>query len=221
MRSLWQGKSHPWNTASLLKFDTFYSFYARNIESVGQRAAKLPAIELLEWFDPVTSWTRAEWFEWGRGCPADFSLRPPTLKASNFKALRCTDPIFLAWKGLICFPKYTKIQESGSIFMVGFALSKSPHWHMTYLVTLSKCPWLYILHNVPHWRAWNTPASKVASPIQTIPGQIGLFTYLVDSTNFNIGYPAKSEAHSITLQRSVWCFFNLIQISLNALCRGR
>ena len=37
-------------------FDTLYnrlrSFIARNLGSVGQRALKLPAIKLLEWFDP-------------------------------------------------------------------------------------------------------------------------------------------------------------------------
>ena len=57
------------------------------MESVGQRAAKLPAIKLLEWFDPGTTRTRAEWFNRDRGRMADFFLRPPTLKASNFAAL--------------------------------------------------------------------------------------------------------------------------------------
>ena len=51
---------------------------------------------------------------------------------------RPTKPIFLSWKDLIPFPKYNKIQESGSIFRVGFALSKTPHLHRAYLVTVRK-----------------------------------------------------------------------------------
>ena len=39
------------------------SFNAENLESVGQRAAKLPAIKLWEWFDPGTTRTQAEWFD--------------------------------------------------------------------------------------------------------------------------------------------------------------
>ena len=69
---------------------------------------------------------------------ADFFLRLPTLKASNFEALWLTDPILLAWKDLIRFPKHTKIQESGSFFRVGFVLSMTPHLHRAYLVTVCK-----------------------------------------------------------------------------------
>ena len=74
-----------------LTFDTvlkgFRSFNAKNLGSVGQRAAKLPAIKLWEWFYPARTKIRADWFECGRGCVADFFLRPPTLTASNFEAL--------------------------------------------------------------------------------------------------------------------------------------
>ena len=72
-------------------FDTLYngfrSFNDRNMGSVGQRAAKLLAIKLLEWFDPGTTQIRADWFDQGQGRVADFFMRPPTLKASNFAAL--------------------------------------------------------------------------------------------------------------------------------------
>ena len=82
------------------------------MESVGQRAAKLPAIKLLEWFDPGTSRTRADWFEGGRGRMADFFLRPPTLKASNFAALQSTDPIFTDIKDLNRLKKHSKNEEA-------------------------------------------------------------------------------------------------------------
>ena len=79
------------------------------MKSVGQKAAKLLAVKIWEWFDPRRSRIQAEWFERGQGRAADFFVRPPTLIASNFDGLWPTDPIFLAEKELIPFPKYSKI----------------------------------------------------------------------------------------------------------------
>ena len=98
------------------------------MRSEGQRAAKLPAIKLWEWFNFAWVRTRADCFEWGRGQLADFFSRPPTLKSGNFEALWSTDP--------------------------KFALSKRPHFHRVYLVTICKwnsiavCIWYkdYIKH---------------------------------------------------------------------------
>ena len=42
-------------------FKRFRSFVAENLESVGQRAAKLPAIKLWEWFEGAGVRTRAHW----------------------------------------------------------------------------------------------------------------------------------------------------------------
>ena len=75
-----------WTFDTILK--EFRSFNAKNLGSLGQRAAKLPAIKVWEWFDPGTPWTWADWFECGRGCVAHFLLRPPiwqlvTLKPFN------------------------------------------------------------------------------------------------------------------------------------------
>ena len=55
---------------------------------------------------------------------ADFFLRTPTLTASNFKALRPTDPKLSALKDLNLFLKHVKFQGSGRILKVGFVLSK-------------------------------------------------------------------------------------------------
>ena len=55
---------------------------------------------------------------------ADFFLRTPTLKASNFVAHCHTDPIFSVSKALVPFEKVSKFKEAGSILRVGFTLSK-------------------------------------------------------------------------------------------------
>ena len=95
-----------WTFYSFLK--GFRSFNAKNLGSVGQRAAKWPTIKLWEWFDPGTTRIRADWFESGRGQMADFFLRPPYLTASNFDALWPTDPIFTLLKDLDSLKRYFK-----------------------------------------------------------------------------------------------------------------
>ena len=81
-------------------FKRFRSFVAENLESVGQRAAKLPAIKLWEWFETVQASNPGTLADWGRGQLSDFFLRPPTLTASNFAALWPTELIFTAFKVL-------------------------------------------------------------------------------------------------------------------------
>ena len=95
---LWREMRSIWRTKPILKILlaswTFYtvekgfgSFIVENSRYVGKRTAKLLAIKLCKWFDPGPSRIRADWFEWGWSWAADFFLRPPTLKASNFEAL--------------------------------------------------------------------------------------------------------------------------------------
>ena len=67
--------------------------------------------------------------DWGRGWAADFFLKPPTLKASNFAALKSTDSIFTALKDLNLLKNLNKNQETSLAFRIDFALSKSPHFH--------------------------------------------------------------------------------------------
>ena len=62
---------------------------------------------------------------------ANFFLRPPTLKAGNFKALYSKDPIFTVLKDL---NSYTKNQGDSYNFKQGFALSNRSHFNSVYLV---------------------------------------------------------------------------------------
>ena len=110
-------------------FKKFRCFNAKNLGSVGQWAAKLPAIKLSEWLDRDRESNPSRLADWGRGRPADFFLRPPTLTASNFAALWPTDPKFSAIKHLNLLKKHIKNQEASSILKVVFALSKWPHLH--------------------------------------------------------------------------------------------
>ena len=65
--------------------------------------------------------------------PTD-SNGPPTLKAGNFEALLCTDPIFTTLKVLNPLKRYFKHQEAGYNFKLGFALSNIPHYNSVYFV---------------------------------------------------------------------------------------
>ena len=69
--------------------------------------------------------------------------------ASNFAALSPTDPKLSALKDLNPFSTVSKVQEAGRILKVGFALSKRPHLHRAYLVTVRE----YVSLAVPNARA--------------------------------------------------------------------
>ena len=105
------------------------------MRSISQRATKLLAGKLWEWFDPpiALAHTSAEMAK-----AADFFLRTPNLTASNFAALWPTDLRFLALKDLNLFSKCVKFQDAGRILRVGLAWSKWPHFHRVYLVAVCK-----------------------------------------------------------------------------------
>ena len=81
-----------WTFNTVLK--GFRSFNAKNFGSVGQRAAKLPAIKLWEWFDRDRGSNPGTLADWGRGRLADLSwdlqlwqlviLQPFDLQTPNF-----------------------------------------------------------------------------------------------------------------------------------------
>ena len=122
-----------WTFSTILK--GFRSFNAKSLVSVGQRAAKLLAIKVWEWFDPGPPRTRADWFECGRGRMADFFVRPPTLTTGNFEAIWSKEFKILAIKDLNRLKKYVKYQEASSILKVGFALSKYHYFNRAYVVS--------------------------------------------------------------------------------------
>ena len=113
----------------------FRSFNDKNLGSVGQRAAKLPAIKLWEWFDPGCSRKWADRFECGQGWKADFFFRPRTLMAGNFAALWPEDSKFLAFNNLNLLKKHTKNQIGSSILEAVFVFSKWPHLHRIYVIS--------------------------------------------------------------------------------------
>ena len=60
-----------------------------------------------------------------------------SLTAGNFEALWSLDFKFSAFKDLFPFSIVSKVQDASSILKVVFALSKRPHLHRAYLVTVS------------------------------------------------------------------------------------
>ena len=111
-------------------FKRLISFNPVNMGSVDQRAAKVLAIKLWEWFDSAqTLMVRV-----GPGSGGRLFMRSPTLTASNFAALWPTDLKFSAFKDLKPFSKCVKFQEVTSILRLCFVLSKWPHFDSGYLL---------------------------------------------------------------------------------------
>ena len=75
-------------------FKKFRCLNAENLGSVGQWAVKLPAIKLSEWLDRDRESNPSRLAEWGRGRPADFFLRPPTLTARTLQFFDLQTPNF-------------------------------------------------------------------------------------------------------------------------------
>ena len=125
-----------WN---LIHFEKgFRSLNAENLRSVGQRAAKLLAVNIWGLMKKFATRPRP-WLNWSaqiRVVPG--SNHSKSLMAGNFKALWPTDLKFSAFKDLNFFSIVLKVQETGSILRVSFALSKWPHFHRVYLVTICK-----------------------------------------------------------------------------------
>ena len=114
------------------------SFQAWNIGSAGQRASKLLAFKVggLTKKSTIRPRPHSNQSAWVRGGPG--SNHSQILMAGNFVALWPTDPKFLALKDLNLFKIDLKFQEASSILMIVFALSKWPHFHRVYLVTVYK-----------------------------------------------------------------------------------
>ena len=143
----------PWFLAYFHK--GFRSFSAKNLGSVGQRAAKLLAVKVGGLKKKSAGRPRphtnqsAQVRLWAR------FYHSLSLTAGNFTALWPTDFKFSAIKDLNLLKKYTKNQEASSILRVDFALSKWPHFHREF----SNRPGMVVRHCTQPQRAKQLPQS--------------------------------------------------------------
>ena len=139
MRSLWEGKNHPQNAASLLKFchslKRLQIFQCWKFEVCRSKGCKITSHQTLRMIGAGQGSNPGRLLWVGPGPVGRLFLRPPTLTASNFAALWPTEPIFTAFKVLILFSTVSKDQKASSILKVGFALSKWPHLHRAYVIS--------------------------------------------------------------------------------------
>ena len=126
----------------------FRSFNTENLGSVGQRASKLPAVKVGGHKKKSADRPRPLSNHSARIRVVPGSNHSQSLKAGHFAALWHTDPKFLALKDLNPFKTVLKFQKASSILKVFFALSKWPHLHRAYLVTV---PFILILAVYFQW----------------------------------------------------------------------
>ena len=105
--------------------------------SVGQRVSKLPALKVGGLKKKSVAWPRPHSNHSALVRDVPGSNHSQSLMAGNFAALWPTDLKFSALKDLIPFSIVSKVQDASSILKVVFALSKRPHLHRAYLVTVS------------------------------------------------------------------------------------
>ena len=119
-------------------FKRFRSFIANNLGSVDQRAAKLLAVKVGGLKKKSAGQPRPHSNQSARVRFRSRSNHSQSLMASNFATLWPTDSKFLALKNLNPLKIVLKFQEPSSVLKMGFALSKWPHLHRAYLVTVRK-----------------------------------------------------------------------------------
>ena len=114
--------------------------------SVGQRASKLLAVKVggLKKKSAIRPRPLSNQSAQIRVVPG--SNHSQSLLAGHFAALWPTDPKFSALKDLNPSSTVSKIKKAGSILKVVFALSKWPHLHSAYLVTVCR-----VLITTVHW----------------------------------------------------------------------
>ena len=143
MRSLWMEMKYIKSTARLL--DRVWANkggldLSKEVlwVSVGQRAAELPAVKVGAWKKKSANRPRPHLKQSARVRCLARSNHSQSLMAGNFAALWPTDSKFSALKDLILFSTVSKDQKASSILKVGFSLSRWPHLHRVYLVTVCK-----------------------------------------------------------------------------------
>ena len=116
-----------WNFYTIKK--GFTSFIAENLRSIGQRAAKLLAVNIRGLKKKSASQPRPLLNQSARVRTRAKSNHSQSLMAGNFAALWSIGPKFSAFKDLMFFSTVSKAQEASSILKVGFALSNWPHFY--------------------------------------------------------------------------------------------
>ena len=125
----------------------FRSFNAKNLGSVCQRAAKLLAVKVGGLKKKSASRPRPQSASLPGFEPRSRSNHSQSLMASNFEALWPKNPKFWVLKDPNPFLIVSKVEETSSILRVVFSLSKWPHLHRAYLVTL----WTFFVTAVHHY----------------------------------------------------------------------
>ena len=106
--------------------------------------------------------------------------------ASNFATLWPTDSKFLALKNLNPLKTVLKFQEASSVLKMGFALSKWPHLHRAYLVTVREYlsqsvtfdPNLFSPYVLTSENAYKLPTNTgmISTPSPNLEGQCPLIS---------------------------------------------
>ena len=113
MRSLWEGKTHPWIAASVLIFSVllkrFRSLNAENLGSVGQRAAKLLSVKVGDLKKKSAIRPRPHSNRSAHVQEHPGSNHSQRLMAGNFEALWPADPKFSAFKDLNSCQKFKRL----------------------------------------------------------------------------------------------------------------
>ena len=134
----------------------FRSFNTENLGSIGQRASKLPAVKVGGHKKKSAGRPRTHSNQSAQVRFPSRSNHSQSLMASNFATLWPTDSKFLALKNLNPLKTVLKFQEDSSVLKMGFALSKWPHLHRAYLVTVRE----YLSQSVFVWTVQNISNSK-------------------------------------------------------------
>ena len=115
-----------WTFYSFLK--GFRSFNAKNLESVGQRAAKWLAIKLWEWFDFAQNRTRADWPTGAGAGWQTFACDLQLWQLLTLKPCYLQKPTLPLWKDLTLVVNILSAQENDRTFKMFFAWSKYPYF---------------------------------------------------------------------------------------------
>ena len=136
----WESKSNPKNAASFLNLVVYWKgdyIFLCKIDWVSRsNGFKVTSFKVRGFNKKSANRPRPHLNHSAQIQLYQMSNHSQTLTASNFEAIWLTDFKFIAMKDLNLLKEDTKNKEAGSILKVFFALSKWPHFHRAYLVTV-------------------------------------------------------------------------------------